>query len=91
MTEKLATLNLSHSESILAEGLFTKKVTELYQILANERVSTTEIRQRAKKGNLQLSYPHGILRIIPSHQSKSGNMWRWDVIFSPISWTKISH
>ncbi|WP_414565145.1 MULTISPECIES: hypothetical protein [unclassified Anabaena] len=90
MPEEIPTLNLSQSRCVLAEGLFTNKVAKLIQMLVNKRVSTTEIRQQAKNGNLEFPYSHGILQVRPSRQGKPGKKWRWDVIFSPISWTKIS-
>ncbi|MEA5554330.1 hypothetical protein VB713_25685 [Anabaena cylindrica UHCC 0172] len=83
-------LNLNQLESILADGLLTKKVRELVKMLVDRKVSTEEIREKAKNGKLEFSYSYGVLRIVPSHKGKSGRCWRWDVIFSPVSLSQVS-
>ncbi|MHC5939361.1 hypothetical protein [Nostoc sp.] len=85
-----SSLNINQLESLLADGLFTQKVQELIRMLTNEQVSTKDIRKQAEKGRLQLRYSYGVLRVIPSHKGKSGRCWRWDVIFSPVSWMQVS-
>ncbi|MBW4670054.1 MAG: hypothetical protein KME60_22240 [Cyanomargarita calcarea GSE-NOS-MK-12-04C] len=83
-------LNFKGFEYFLVEGLFTKAVRELIQIIANKQITTKDIHQYAEKGGLQLRYSYGILRIVPSYKGKSGRFWRWDVICSPVSLKSVS-
>ncbi|MBD2483324.1 hypothetical protein [Planktothrix sp. FACHB-1365] len=78
-------LNLNHLEFPVANGLTTEKVREFLEIVAKEKLSSQEIRTRAKNGKLEVGYPYGILQIVPSQEKKFGKFWRWDIVLSPVS------
>ena len=83
-------LNLNQFESPFANSLKTKEVRELLRILTKEEVSLRDILNRGRNGKFEGCYLYGVLLIFPSEKGKSGRLWRWNVIFSPVSLTQAS-
>lgn len=78
-------LNLKQFKSPVANGLTTRQVSNLLEIVAKEKVSSKEIRDRSSNGRFEVCYKCGVLIIFPSQNEKLGKFWRWDVVFSPVS------
>lgn len=83
--DKQLCLNVNRFESPFADGLKTKELKLLLEILTKERLSPREILNRGKNGRFEVRYSKGVLLITPSQKGKSGRFWQWDVILSSSS------
>ncbi|MDH6067580.1 hypothetical protein NWP26_10000 [Chrysosporum ovalisporum APH033B] len=70
---------------LLITEIKIKKVSSIYHVFTEKKISDEEVRDRLKKGGFTIDSRHGRLNVVPSPQRKQGKFYIADIEFLPFA------